>query len=72
MKIIFETEKDWTKRVKCTKCNCSIELDVHDLDYISNRCDGASYQWQCPKCKYYTFLNATKIPANIRCIIRGL
>ena len=56
-----EEKESWKKVVVCRKCKAELEIEVHDVYFVSNR-----YEIKCPCCYRVQTLATRSVPALVR------
>lgn len=72
MKIIKKPENidNWTFQFICFGCDCVLEVDIDDLEYISNQKDGDMFFVKCSVC-FTKFIFPNKyIPRYVKIMVK--
>ena len=47
--------------IKCNKCNCVVECEADELEFVSDWRDGDFYWFKCPECSHKKAISAKEI-----------
>lgn len=59
-----------TKRIRCTGCRATFEVEGKDLTFRADARDGAAYTFACPECKKVNWLDDSFVPPAMKAAAR--
>lgn len=63
MKVIKDRKKStWRKRITCSGCRSTLEVQRSDLGPVKGDRDGSYYDIKCPVCKHANFVATCVFP----------